>query len=871
MKIKNLLITAVAAVIAFGMAACKNEEPLTRKYSAPDGNTSAARAFIDFSGYNGAELLTSHQPPSANPERFTLDNGITGYGIRFSHDGESTGVVIKEYGGRMAARTEDGSGYLYFFIDNYNIKNAETVTLEVTLYDNYSGNVNLQYRRRGNTIEDRFYRKAIPRSGSNTYVTIKIELDNCSFSRGEQQNQGAQFRFDNSVVIQRIELVEGGMVDPASDLPPPFAPSTSLNNMIGKGVAGYQAWFNASGSQWHHWGGGSSGGPGPGNVNVELWPAGWEDYLTNGAALHDTNFRMPDGSIARLFNSHDTEIIRTHHKWMQDAEIDGSAVQRFFESTSAVDTGNMPSHLTKIRDAAEEYGRIFYVMYDMSAAGRYNQDDVIKQIQLDWTYNIENKGIVSSPNYAKAEGKPVVCIWGVHAVERTDDNRYIKVEATFKLVQWFRDRGYYIIGGIPDDTFWERNRRGREMYAMFDMISPWYIGRDVTGQILGGRQSLNRALEFCREHPRSWADNQPIAFMPTVWPGFAWTNMSGNSGLPNHIPRNEGKWIWTQIQGYLNRDAGNVIRSLYFAMFDEYDEATNWMKAASDFFDIPLDQYFKTHAADGKWLSADYYLRMARAASQALQKKLAAGRGSTTAGAAGYTGPLNDYNDQYSIIVEHSFGPVLWRNSFERRNGRLKYGAGEGQPGVISAPVGHLQVDVGVPSGGVKGVPRNVTVTGAFTVNRPALGYNDRSDSYTPPSTTLGMVYTGNAKSGGSAFRLAGNKTAADASYLYKIAETRIKINPGSTLDFWQRAENALGANVTVDLLLNNGVYLSETAGYNLHNDGPPQNGWQKKTVNIPAVLEGRYITEVIIAYRDNSTATGSFAALIDDIVILNN
>jgi hypothetical protein len=66
------------------------------------------------------------------------------------------------------------------------------------------------------------------------------------------------------------------------------------------------------------------------------------------------------------------------------------------------------------------------------------------------------------------------------------------------------------------------------------------------------------------------------------------------------------------------------------------------------------------------------------------------------------------------------------------------------------------------------------------------------------------------------------------------------------------------------------GVYLSIVSGYDLRNDGAMQTGWQKKTINLPTALEGRYIIAVIAAYRDSGTATGSFAALIDDITIYN-
>ena len=224
-------------------------------------------------------------------------------------------------------------------------------------------------------------------------------------------------------------------------------------------------------------------------------------------------------------------------------------------------------------------------------------------------------------------------------------------------------------------------------------------------------------------------------------------------------------------------------------------------------------------------------------------------------------GPLNNYDNGSSSIVPHSLGPVFWRNSFERRNGLIKQAAG-----IPSVPVRHLPVDIGVPHGEVVGIPHNVTINGVFTVNRPEVPLFAVSDSYNPPSGSLGIVYTGSAKSGDSVFRLVGQRTdGTGASYLYKIADTRIAVESGMRLSYWINAAG-LGFNVMVDLLLDDDTYVSASAS--AHNTGHPQNGWQQRTLAIPASLDGRYITAVIIAYRDSGTASGGFTALIDDIII---
>jgi len=274
-----------------------------------------------------------------------------------------------------------------------------------------------------------------------------------------------------------------------------------------------------------------------------------------------------------------------------------------------------------------------------------------------------------------------------------------------------------------------------------------------------------------------------------------------------------------------------------------------------------------THSADGLWVSSDYYLRLVKAAGDALKN-------------GGTVGPLNEPGAAGNNTVEHSNGPIFWRNSFERRTGRLGYGAsGEGHNPTYT-PVRHIEIDVGVPNGSTIS-NTNATVTGAFTTNRPRnndgliLNWNATVDNYNPPSTTLGMVYSASAggsysaRSGDSAFRLAGNKTSTgNAEYIYKIANTRIKANSNMSLTFWIKTENAQGGKINVELKRADGVLLN--TGYT--NTGTPDgNGWQKRTVAIPAGWSGNYITEIIIAFRDDSSEIGGFAALIDDIMIANN
>ena len=89
---------------------------------------------------------------------------------------------------------------------------------------------------------------------------------------------------------------------------------------------------------------------------------------------------------------------------------------------------------------------------------------------------------------------------------------------------------------------------------------------------------------------------------------------------------------------------------MYFSMFDEYDEGTALLSAATDYTMLPTDAYFLTTSADGRWLSSDFYLRLAGDAARMLKG-------------------VKDT----ALTTPHSLGPVFYRNSFESRTTPYNY------------------------------------------------------------------------------------------------------------------------------------------------------------------------------------------------------
>jgi len=379
------------------------------------------------------------------------------------------------------------------------------------------------------------------------------------------------------------------------------APPATGGDVVGKLFAGYQGWFNASGDGspnggWIHWSKNSSAPTAGSNVNFELYPD-----IREYSKLYQTNLaNFGNGTQAKLFSSYDQETVNKHFEWMQAYNIDGAALQRFGADESDVPNNwktNRDSVAVKVKNAAQAYDRKFYVMYDITGMNASNWANAVKH---DWTTNIVNgMQLTSSSAYAKQNGKIVVCIWGIGFTDRPGT-----AAEHADLINWFKNRGVYVIGGVP--TYWRTGNNDskagfQSVYDSLDMLSPWFVGRF-------GRNGLADADHYKTNQwapDFSYTQQRNIVYQPVIWPGSAWSNMTG--GPRNENPRLHGDFMWRQAYNMktLGIDTG------YVAMFDEYDEGTAIAKIAENASMIPTNQYFLTLDADGVAVSSDFYLRLA--------------------------------------------------------------------------------------------------------------------------------------------------------------------------------------------------------------------------------------------------------------------
>ena len=155
-------------------------------------------------------------------------------------------------------------------------------------------------------------------------------------------------------------------------------------DVVGKVIVGYQGWFDCKGSgsprdAWVHWGGNP---PSPVKLTFEVYPDVRE--YTN---IYQTGFaNLANGQPAKLFASWDAQTINVHVRWMSEYGIDGAAIQRFVGSISPGSSVKKwrDEISTKFKNASEQYGVKFYIMYDISGGG----DNFDEKIKTDWDNTI---------------------------------------------------------------------------------------------------------------------------------------------------------------------------------------------------------------------------------------------------------------------------------------------------------------------------------------------------------------------------------------------------------------------------------------------------------------------------------------------------
>lgn len=343
-------------------------------------------------------------------------------------------------------------------------------------------------------------------------------------------------------------------------------------------MAGYQGWFRAAGDGTkaisYAYGNEERSG-------IDMWPDVSEYQKT-----YETPFKLANRQPARFFSSADKSTVDVHFKWMQHYRVDGVFMQRFFSNARAQNRTPEGSLVIKNAfEAASKYKRAIAVMYDLSGLRGSGED--CSEIIEDWKYLVDQLKVTNQEGvktYLHENGKPVVAIWGVGFPDRPYNIRNIGLE---RLIDFLKNDPVYggcaVMIGVPNS--WRTLRADclpdpylHELIKQCDIVLPWSVQRYsplLHNDMDRYRDDIIDDIKWCR-------DNK-VAYVPCVYPGFSWHNLSRYE-FPDDVkpvgsvPREGGRFYWQMLSTAMSAGAS----MLYVAMFDEVNEGTAIFKVTDN-------------------------------------------------------------------------------------------------------------------------------------------------------------------------------------------------------------------------------------------------------------------------------------------------
>ncbi|KAJ7660826.1 hypothetical protein DFH06DRAFT_1400198 [Mycena polygramma] len=389
-----------------------------------------------------------------------------------------------------------------------------------------------------------------------------------------------------------------------------------------KFLVGYQGWFTCGGDGppigeghhgWLHWI--DQPLPHGGRPNTDLWPdtsayAPSELYPVAGLTHRS-------GAPAQVFSSRDARTVRRHFRWMAEHGVDGAFLQRFVGQVDPEEAGNRDERFggtrglrdevgRRVREAAEGEGRVWAIMYDTSSVP---PSSLLRIITQDFTHLLASSLIFTSPAYLHERGRPVVGLWGLGLADSPVDAETAReVFGALRRIarEHYRNTGegggeggeIYIFAGVPShwrtpgegdahaDPAWADVWLGTgsgggnpDTQGCVDALSPWSVGRYSTAADVErwAGERWGKDAERVAAHNaniEAGGGGRKVDYVPVVLPGGSGFNLSRGKWAFNGIKRDGGKFLWAQVF-HAKRLKG--IRSLYGAMWDEYDEGTAFL------------------------------------------------------------------------------------------------------------------------------------------------------------------------------------------------------------------------------------------------------------------------------------------------------
>jgi hypothetical protein len=190
--------------------------------------------------------------------------------------------------------------------------------------------------------------------------------------------------------------------------------------------------------------------------------------------------------------------------------------------------------------SSDTYPAILFVRYDVTDV---QPERIQEVIEADWRHLLREKRVLTSPNYLRENGKPVIAIWGaLHCLSVSRpiysitsfhqglglEGRNHTPDQVRKLTSFFKNStpgGAYLMAGAPaywrtSDSDADRNPEFVNTWLeCFDAISPWTVGRysDQASADAFAEDRIQGDVKFIARWTQT--HSKRVDYVPVVHPG----------------------------------------------------------------------------------------------------------------------------------------------------------------------------------------------------------------------------------------------------------------------------------------------------------------------------------------------------------------
>ena len=382
------------------------------------------------------------------------------------------------------------------------------------------------------------------------------------------------------------DIVAGSVVDAAT--------------LDGKVMFEYRGYFGCPGDEagLNEWLGWFEGGPADTeHAAVAYLPDVSE--LPDGELCH-TEMKLLDGDGVRLFSSADRPTVDRHFEWMASYGLDGVFLRRAVGDPEDGATTEFRNRVAEnVRAGAENHGRTFAIIYDLSRA---TAGDIVS----DWTQVVGRLELTGSDRYLHHDDRPVIGIDGSGLAQDPDGPAHLldALSGVRSAYGGDQEAAFFVV--VP--ARWQSSETGRwaGLLQAVDYISPWSVGE-------AGKQDEGEGVAVLT----SWAKETAaagIGYAPVVWPG-----LSGGEGSGlNAVQRAGGRFYWRQVYEAVSAGAD----ALYVVSFDGMDDGTAMFKLVPRIGGLPVGGSFMSLDVDGYDLPSDWFLRLGGESGRLLRREI---------------------------------------------------------------------------------------------------------------------------------------------------------------------------------------------------------------------------------------------------------